>query len=184
MTRCFASFTNLTVALAAIFLNLSFAQAETSSVIQSSRTLAVPVYGWVEAVRIYPNNMRLKAKLDTGAKTSSLHALNIKEITRGNDTWVSFSVPTQDENKKIRFELKVQRFVRIKRHNGKFQRRPVVNLDICLGKALTPSVEFSLIDRSEFNYPVLLGRNFLEGNSVVDAARSFTREPDCKSKKP
>ena len=68
--------------------------------------------------------------------------------------------------------------VLIKRHDGDSQRRSVVSLTFCLG-GHQREVEFSLIDRSEFEYPVLLGRSALAGIAVVDPEAVNLSEPSC-----
>jgi len=132
--------------------------------------------GWVEWVRVEPGGQELKAKLDTGARTSSLSALDLEVVE------------TPDGVDRVRFRLEgpegdgsdpwverpVVRWVRIKRHDARPDRRPVVEMEICLG-GIRRAVETSLADRSKFNYPVLLGRNFLADAVVVDAAATFTR---------
>ncbi len=69
--------------------------------------------------------------------------------------------------------------MRIKRHEGESQRRSVVELSVCLGDHRR-KVEFSLIDRSQFDYPVLLGRSALAGIAVVDPAETFLSQPGCE----
>lgn len=138
---------------------------------------APAAFGWVEWVRVEPGGQRLKAKLDTGARTSSLSALEIEvqEVADGPDR-VAFRLEDADGGPGPRVERPVVRWVRIKRHDARPDRRPVVEMDVCLG-ALRRTVEVSLADRSKFNYPVLLGRNFLAGAAVVDAGATFTGDP-------
>ena len=50
------------------------------------------IAGWIERVSIYPGNIKIKAKLDTGAKISSLNAKNLEQFKRNGDTWVRFEV--------------------------------------------------------------------------------------------
>jgi len=68
--------------------------------------------------------------------------------------------------------------VRIKRHDGDSQLRSVISLTVCLGTHQR-EVEFSLIDRSEFDYPVLLGRSALAGIAIIDPDEVNLSEPDC-----
>ncbi len=74
--------------------------------------------GWVEEVLITPGSLRLNAKLDTGAKSSSLHAENLSSFSRDGAPWVKFDV-IDEEGKPVSFERKVHRIGKIKRHNQK-----------------------------------------------------------------
>ncbi len=145
-----------------------------------------PVVGWVEKILLEPDGIPLKAKLDTGARTSSLQADRIELFTRDNKKWVRFHMQLEDANGK-KHELTVERprvrRVRIKEHEGEYDRRPVVEMSFCIGNE-RHSTEFTLVDRSRFIYPVLLGRRFLEGFAAVDASQTFTRKPYCPTSTP
>lgn len=142
------------------------------------------VLGWVEYVEFEQPRVRLKAKLDTGATTSSLNAMNLRRFRRGGKSWVRFDVLDPDRRgQHITFEAPVVRMARIRRHDGQFQERPVVYLDMCLGH-IHQRRQFTLIDRSDFNYQVLVGRNFLRGYIVVDSAERLQTRPECDWPKP
>lgn len=137
--------------------------------------------GWVEKVRLEPHGIPLKAKLDTGAKTSSLHAENIERFSRDGQKWVRFEMTMEDANgdpQQLKLEKRRVRGVRIKEHEGEYDRRSVVEMSFCLGGERY-STEFTLVDRSRFIYPVLLGRRFLAGFAPVDASKTFTRTLAC-----
>jgi hypothetical protein len=137
------------------------------------------VAGWIENVALYPGKVMLKAKLDTGAKTSSLNAPHYKTFTREGESWVRFDVENK-EGKKVRIEKKVIRDARIKRKNMPPKERPVIMLGLCMGKVFK-EVEVNLEDRSNHIYQLLIGRNFLKGSYIVDPAITFTTKPDCKT---
>lgn len=133
--------------------------------------------GWIEKVRVFPANMVLHAKLDTGADHGSLHATNIKKFFRDNKPWVRFTVVDRHGQEKTMVR-RVVRIARIKRKLGKPQERYVVRLVVCLsGTRLETDV--NLVDRSNFSYPMLIGRSFLEGNFVLDPSKSYLSEPEC-----
>lgn len=137
------------------------------------------IFGWIEKVEIGESRLLLEAKLDTGADTSSLHASKIHRYRQKNgDRWVNFLVTDSDTGRRIRFKKRLIRYAYIKEHEGPSQRRPVVRMQICLGDHLD-EVEVSLVDRSGFDYPVLLGRNALEQVALVDAGEENTTPPDC-----
>jgi hypothetical protein len=137
------------------------------------------IFGWVEKVEIGKSRLEMEAKLDTGADTSSLDASKIRRFReKDGDRWVEFLVVDKDSGRRIRYKKRLIRYAYIKEHDRPSQRRPVVRMEICLGDHLG-DVEVSLVDRGEFKYPLLLGRNALENVALVDASDSFTTEPNC-----
>jgi hypothetical protein len=141
------------------------------------------LFGWVESVLVGKRQMALKAKLDTGAETSSLDASDIRYLRRrpSGQRFVEFRLSDEDSGRTVNFKKRLVREARIKQHDGSFQTRPVVIVSICLGDHLQ-NVEVTLIDRSEFLYPVLLGRRALAGLAVVDPDLTFTRDPNCSDR--
>ncbi|WP_165857321.1 ATP-dependent zinc protease [Marinobacter sp. JSM 1782161] len=144
--------------------------------------------GFVEWVVLQDSGVRLKARLDTGAKTSSLHAVNVEPFERDGEDWVSFELPLDDHKDSddaedthvvLQFERPVERTVLIKRKGAESQRRYVVNMDFCIaGK--THETQFSLTDRGRFHYGVLLGRRFMAPDNVlVSSSDSFEAGEEC-----
>ena len=142
------------------------------------------LFGWVEWVLVGERKMELKAKLDTGAETSSLDASGIRILRRrqSGQRFVEFQLKDDDSGRTITFKKRLVREARIKQHDGSFQTRPVVIVAVCLGDH-QQEVEFTLIDRSEFLYPVLLGRSALAHLAVVDPSLTFSRDPACSEGK-
>jgi hypothetical protein len=140
------------------------------------------VYGWVEFAELHLDGqpLKLKAKLDTGARSSSLDATDITPFERDGRRWVRFRVSRSGLQEASLMEQPVVRYVRIKRHSGPYDRRPVIHLPLCLGDELR-TVEVNLTDRGRFIYPLLLGRKALARLAVVDPARTFVREPRCQA---
>jgi len=137
------------------------------------------VLGWVEKVTLSGSDHTVKAKLDSGAKTSSVDAEIIKTFHREGKQYVLYRVML-DDNVSETYESRIVRWVRIKKKDGGFQRRPVVKMQFCIGKKNLTS-EVSLAERGHFIYPVLVGRNMLEkGNILVDTSRTFLAKPECK----
>lgn len=137
------------------------------------------IFGWIERVELRPRNLVLEAKLDTGADTSSLHATHIRRVRVGEKRYVRFAIEDPETGNLVEMRRPLVRRVRIKRHEGEHQRRPVVIMDVCLGTHLLRDVEFSLVDRSVFDYPVLLGRSALEDVALVDPSEQRTQRPEC-----
>ena len=135
------------------------------------------IVGWIETVNIYPGNLEIKAKLDTGARNSSLNAENLEQFKRNGETWVRFDLRNYKNRTEI-FEAKVIRTARIKQLGQEADIRPVIKLGICIGNTYK-EVEVNLEDRSGFNYQMLIGRSFLKGSFIVDPGLTFTIKPDC-----
>ena len=148
--------------------------------------------GFVEWLVMNDTSVRLKARLDTGAKTSSLHAVNVEGFKKGEEEWVKFQLPLGDhedqpsegkiehEDVILEFELPVHRTVLIKRKSAPSQRRYVVKMDFCIA-GTNHETQFSLTDRGNFKYPVLLGRRFMrDDNILIDSADSFIAERECE----
>lgn len=126
------------------------------------------------------NALRLLARIDTGAKTSSLDATNIELFERlfgsNTETWVRFTVKDPVDKKMVEIESELVRTAKIKRHGTESERRHIVKLWTQLGK-VDKYIEFSLTDRSNFKYPILIGRNFLSGEFVVDVSKKNITSP-------
>ena len=139
------------------------------------------VVGWIEKIQILPENILLHAKIDTGADTSSLNVSNLEETVRKSKKWVKFTVTTQ-KGQSVILEKRVHRYVRIKRKGAKSQRRPVVKFDLCLGNIFKRNTQVNLADRKNFKFNMLIGRNFLALDAVVDATHTYKHEPNCVEK--
>jgi hypothetical protein len=140
------------------------------------------ITGWLEKVYFAAaTEHEVTAKLDSGAKTSSIHARNIESFERKGKPWVKFELVLRDKDDHLdtlAMEQPVTRYVRIKEHDGNHDRRAVVELEFCfVGR--WHRAQFSLVDRSEFNYPVLLGRRFLADIAVIDSGATFLTDPHC-----
>lgn len=129
----------------------------------------LPILGGIEYVTIDPPGISMKARLDTGATTSSLDARDIREFERDGKTWVKFQLVDRKSGQATDVSRPVVRSAAIT--NG--GRRYIVSLKATIG-SIEQFTEFSLADRSTYNYPVLIGRNFLRDQALVDVARRFT----------
>jgi hypothetical protein len=136
-----------------------------------------PVLGWVESVRILPENVRLTAKLDTGADTSSIDAAQPTAFERDGRPWIRFSI-SDYKGKPTVFERPVIRIVRVKRSETVTVTRPVVMLALCLGGKFREEA-VTLADRSHLRYRVLIGRSALAGRFLENPSLKFTTRPDC-----
>jgi hypothetical protein len=137
--------------------------------------LSYTVVGWREWVSLPSVGVRwVKAKIDTGARTSALHAFDMTEFEQGGDRWVRYSVhPWQrSDDDAVEVESKVvdQRVVRSS--NGQEEERLVVVLDVRLAGLVVPA-EVTLSRRDEMGFRMLVGRQALAQGFLVDAGRSY-----------
>ncbi len=164
-----------------------------ATLLASSKTPAKVIAGWVEKISFPESDAVIKAKLDTGATISSIHAENIvylkKESTdesisgkgkRKAQSWVKFDLVLKEKGKQIRIPMErpKKKRVMIKNHDGNHDSRPVVSLDFCFNGHLY-TTDFTLADRSEFVYGALLGRQFLEKVALVDSNATFQTLANC-----
>jgi hypothetical protein len=142
-------------------------------------TRDLEIVGWVENAILVGLGIGLKAKLDTGAETSSLDAAIIKKFRKNGKRWVRFRIIDRQSGKEYIVVRERVRTLGVTQHDGSAQTRPVVMMQVCIASRML-ATEVSLIDRSEFNYPLLLGRNTLKSFALVDPANTFLSDPECK----
>ena len=141
------------------------------------------VLGRVENVVLEDAALKLKARIDTGAGVSSVHA-EILDVFRADATGVFrdrivFRL-SDTSGRVVRLERDVLEWMRVKRKGvSGFIDRPVVLMDFCLGgKQIEARV--NLANRSRFIYPLLIGRNVLKaGGFLIDPSKTFMEHPGC-----
>ncbi len=126
--------------------------------------------GRIEWVTLPSYNLRLEARVDTGARKCSLHSVNEREVRVGGENFVEFTT-LDNGGKEIRLKSRVFRKIRIRSTSGESTNRYVIREKVTLGK-LTREVYINLNDRSALKYKFLVGRNFLRGNFIVDVSHS------------
>jgi len=147
------------------------------------------VYGLNQYVSLTDLDLEVAAKLDTGAKTASLSARDIKRFKRDGETWVRFYLAIDDAHEHA-IERPLARISKIKRRAGDFDpdegktytARPVIELPVCMGKAMR-TIEVNLTDRSAFQFPLLIGSEALKRlDAVVDPSLKYAAgKPGCTS---
>lgn len=135
------------------------------------------VIGWIERVVIFPEDFSLEAKIDTGADNSSIDSADWVAFRKGGEEWIRFSV-TNNQYKKEKFEKPLLRYTEIKRKKAEPVKRPVVNMDLCIGGKMI-NAPVNLADRNNFEYRMLIGRSALEGRFLVDSSQAHTSHPSC-----
>ncbi|RPG55836.1 MAG: 30S ribosomal protein S6--L-glutamate ligase [Flavobacteriales bacterium TMED96] len=116
----------------------------------------------------------IKARVDSGAKTSAIQASNIKRVTRNGEAWVTFDVnPIQDNlSLNVSCESKVIDTRIIRSSSGESQKRYVIKTKLKLGSDEF-EIELNLADRDGMEYRMLLGREAIINRYLVDASKSF-----------
>lgn len=140
-------------------------------------------FGWLEKVTLEPWGVEVKAKLDSGALTSSLDARDIEHFEKNGQRWVRFRLELKNEAGGGMFSKVVERKTQRKlvlRGAGGTSRRPTVLMKICVGDRLYEE-EFSLRNRNNMLYPVLLGRSTIAHLGALDVGKTFLRAPECDS---
>ncbi|QBX55472.1 hypothetical protein EXE58_08420 [Nocardioides seonyuensis] len=144
---------------------------ESSSPTVAGQTIA----GWREWVSLPDLGVEwVKAKLDTGARSSAIHAFDLTELERDGRSWVRFSIhPWQRSTDDIvEVELPVHDRRTIRSSTGHEQERYVVLMDVRLLDRTIP-VEMTLSRRDEMGFRLLIGREALRQGFLVDSSRSY-----------
>lgn len=139
------------------------------------KTSELPVIGWREWVGLPDLGIKaIKVKVDTGARSSSLHASKLQEFERDGAKWVRFHVhPEQRKSaKSVEVEAMVLDFRSVRSSSGKAEIRPVIVTNIELF-GITWSVELTLASRDQMGFRMLLGRQAFRGRFLVDAGKSY-----------
>ncbi len=146
----------------------------------------LPIIGWREWVKLPELNIeKIKVKVDTGARTSALHASHIREFEKDGQSWVRFDVhPVQREAKTtVEAEARVLEYRPVKSSNGKTENRPVIVTEVVLLGTSWP-VELTLTSRDAMGFRMLLGREAIRHKFFVDSGNSFYGgRPKRKKKK-
>lgn len=115
----------------------------------------------------------VKVKVDTGARTSSLHAENISHFEKNGKKYLSFDVHPIQKNKEItvRCEAELVDKRHVKSSNGAKEIRPVIKTRIQIGENFR-EIELNLTKRDYMGCRMLLGRNAMEG-IIIDPEEKF-----------
>ena len=138
-----------------------------------------PLIGWREWVRLPDlSPIALKAKIDTGARTSTLHAFDLSVHERDGEPWVDFELhPVQRSNaRRSMVSYPIATYKQVKSSTGHSERRPVILTRFQIGQHEF-DIDLTLTSRDEMGFRMLLGRSAIRRRFWVDAGRSFLHPP-------
>lgn len=133
------------------------------------------IIGWREWVALPDFNVdAIKAKIDTGARSSALHAFNLKRFRRRGKRMVRFEIhPIQRTSRQaVEVEAEVIEDRMVRSSNGKVERRPVIRTSVRMYNR-DWEIELTLTSRDEMGFRMLLGRHALRGQFLIDPGRSL-----------
>ena len=144
------------------------------------------VLGWREWIALPELQIkRIKVKVDSGARTSALHASDIQYFKHGGQLWARFVIhPWQRSNRlEIHAAARVIEQRTIRSSGGHVTHRPMIRTTIVIGHEAWP-IEVTLVNRDIMGFRMLLGREAIRGRYLIDAGRSFlTRESKRRRRK-
>ena len=131
--------------------------------------------GWREWIGLPDFGINaIKVKVDTGARSSSLHAVDIREFEREGEQWVRFYIYPKQRKKSgaLEVEEKILEYRSVRSSNGKAKIRPVIVTNVSLLGQVWP-VELTLASRNNMGFRMLLGREAIRKRFLVDAGASY-----------
>jgi hypothetical protein len=143
------------------------------------------IVGWREWVHLPALHVeRIKAKLDTGARTSALHAFRVTPFTKDGAAYVRFFIhPLQRKSKpEVRCVALVIDTRSVTDSGGRREDRPVIRTQLKMGKSRYP-IELTLTNRDQMGFRLLIGRQALRRRYLVDPGRSFVNRKKRRARK-
>lgn len=133
------------------------------------------IIGWRESISLPDLGVdHIKVKVDTGARTSALHVSNVEYFVKSRKQYVRFHI--HPEQKKfhpmITTESELVEMREVRSSNGKVSLRPVIETAMILGGSVR-LIELTLVNRDMMGFRMLLGREALRREFIVDPGKSF-----------
>jgi hypothetical protein len=142
---------------------------------QANQTNRLPLIGWREYLSLPTLGIdKIKAKIDTGAKTSALHAFNVEIIKKDEQEIVQFEIhPLQKDNQtSVTATAKLWEYRTVKNSGGGVEERPVIMTKVRLGN-FNWEIALTLTNRDSMGFRMLLGRDAVKNRFLVDCGNSF-----------
>lgn len=142
---------------------------------RKTKQRSLPVIGWREWLQLPDLGIEcIKAKIDTGARTSALHAFDLERIEIEGRPWVKFLIhPLQrDSSTTVEVTAPLAGERRVKPSTGQASTRPVIRTRVSLGRRTWP-IEITLVNRDVMGFRMLLGRRAVRRRFLVDPGRGF-----------
>ena len=142
---------------------------------KKKRKRLLPLIGWREWAAFPEIGVdRIKAKIDTGAKTSAVHAFRIRVVEKNGGEWAEFRLHPVQKRKtpEIKCAAPIIDRRRIRSSNGAVEERLIIRTTLRLGEREWP-VDLSLAARDEMGFRLLLGRDALRRKFMIDPSASF-----------
>ena len=154
----------------------------------ASEQPSLAIIGWRERVALPELNVvSVKAKIDTGARSSALHAFDIEAFSKTlqgtEQAFVRFRVHPSHRSRKelITVEAKLIDMREVRSSSGTAESRPVIETTVLVGKQQWP-IELTLTNRDVMGFPMLLGRQAIRGRFLVDSSQSYLQSAVRKHK--
>lgn len=119
----------------------------------------------------------IRARIDSGAKTSSIQATEIKLIKKNDDSWVRFVVNPLQRNEEIKLVCRAKLVGKrsIKGSFGIAEERLIIKSPITIGED-TFDIELSLANRNTMEFRMLLGRDSISGRYIINPATKHVQQ--------
>lgn len=139
--------------------------------------------GWQERVDLPLLGLKnLKAKIDTGARTSALHATDIEEFEKNGEAWVRFQSAFDDKTKDIKVESPIRDRREITNTSGKPETRIVIRTKFRIASKLW-RIDLSLTERTEMRFRMIVGRSALKRHAIlVHPGKRYLTDPSQPTK--
>ncbi|MGK7948208.1 MAG: ATP-dependent zinc protease [Xenococcaceae cyanobacterium] len=147
-------------------------------------TSKLSIIGWREIIALPDLGIeRIKAKIDTGARSSALHAFNVEKFYQGEQEMIRFQVHPQqrDTQLTISTEAKLLDYREVRNSGGKAQLRPAILTNVELGGQQW-EIELTLTNRDVMGFRMLLGRQAVRDRFLVDPGKSYIQSHQPQEK--